>query len=121
MSESSICKISVCLKKAEDNGYCIDHQEFAGAAESNESISPAPTSQWPLSLNILAFVFIVGSIIYGLIQYEDFEKLTGDLDGISNSYKYRLILIPGTFGIFAGAVLLSLGKIINLLEKKSDA
>jgi len=123
MSEATnndgLCKIKVCLNKALENGYCEEHQGFAGTEENNSTDSvksPDKTSSWQTFLNVAAFISFISGLIYGLVNLSEINELAGEF--IPNSTKVKTVLVP-TFltGAFS-VVILALGRIISLLEKR---
>ena len=119
MSEATnndgLCKIKVCLNKALENGYCEEHQGFAG---TENDTSTAKTSQWQVFLGIAAFVSFIGGLIYGITSLGELNELAGEY--ITDSTRVKTVLVPMFVTSAFSVVFLALGRIISLLEKREE-
>jgi hypothetical protein len=116
---AEMCKISVCLNKARENGYCDEHQSLKDTYEStlSRSDTQGTKSSWQPFLVISAIIIILGGIIYGIVNLNEInESVASEL--ISNSVKVRTVIVPVFFTASTSIVLISLGKIISTIEKK---
>lgn len=120
----NMCKITVCMNTALDNGYCQDHQEFVGAVEAAEEERRSGvqnTNSWQVFLTWMAGIIFVGGVIYGVYHYNLVDQIGfAGFEPALTATKLQVLLTPILSTGSIAIILLALGKVIALLEKISN-
>lgn len=125
--EQNTCKISVCLNKAEENGYCSDHQDFAEDKLPSRSATTSADTDYqspPLTfvLAIVLYLAAIGCAIYGvytMFTYGDYDDEIGHIVG-GDAYNYIIIGIRGSglIGVGVLAAIIGTGLLLYNNRKK---
>jgi hypothetical protein len=118
-----MCKISICTTTALENGYCNEHKNFyesTSALSSRSDTQPRTSLSWFSFLSVSALLLFLAGVIYGLYNFNILNEYSGEYaNELFTQAKIRSIIIPIFVTGTVSLILLALGKIIDLIDKKT--
>jgi len=114
-----MCVASACTNRALENGYCEIHQDYSDGSPIEIEVNTETQFTWRGVLIFFAVIFIFGGLIYGL---NDLSELNDKYirDYVSTTVKVKAILVPVFITSSVALILITLGKIISLLDSKKE-